>query len=1099
MQSDGVSTMLRDLLNNFSLVAVFVFISIQIFYSPKLQKAARWKFQIWAGITHGLFGVMLAYTGVHVSERHILDLKAIAILMATFIGGGLSGFITTVVIIIGRTMIDPAVLFRVSLLGFIIYVGCVLIHYYIRDYWKKWMLLALCPVSVLFVDMVLIYKLPAMELVIPNLLLHLGAGMFVAGLIRYFLRSEELKRQVRQIQQELSDILRFQPGLTFKLKKIQNSLVYTIIDGQLLHQLGIKPDDYFYKNVYAIPSYSEDIAQFLQSKYEEAYRGNQVAYEMDVRGKIIFTTLQPVFDGAEVVEVIGSATDVTEKSLAERRIQESEERNRILVENSQEGILGFTTEGEITSVNQAACHLSQTRAEDMLGLPMTAFLPVSEQELWEQHFQEVLTSGDNVRFEIAIPSSEGPRRDYRVTLSAYHHASGEVKGIVGTIHDFTEASMRHAADQANQAKSHFIAKMSHEIRTPLNGIIGLSQLLGKTPLSEHQKDYLTNITSSSHTLLGIINDVLDFSKVEAGKLEVERTSFNLDELLKELSSICSVLSKSQPIELIFSTPAELPRRLLGDPLRLKQVLLNLCSNAIKFTRAGYVMLHIELVPQTSSEEMMLRFSVEDSGIGISADRLSYIFEPFSQADGSTSREYGGTGLGLPISQHLITLMGGVLQAESIMGSGSRFTFALPFQIIEQDDPDEWDIGEGNEPYGVLVVEDHPLMRNSLQDILESIALIVTTVPSWDSLFKRLGGKEEGADEFHCLVLDMESDDMYGLETWDTLLALIHRDRTRLICLTSSMGKEELLTLPEEIRPDAVLVKPISRLELYQTLEYLFHPMHESRVTEQGSMPNPSATVEEWGHILLVEDNEINQQVAMELLEERGYRVTLTTNGQEALDKLEKGEFALVLMDIHMPVMDGVEATKLLRLNPKFREIPVIGLTANVVKQDQEAYVRVGMNDVISKPLDVKLLFRVIHKWMDPEKKKERERNFKEPQPVSGEEIPYYQGIAAIDWEGALARVEGKESILLVMLQLFKKNYSDFADLLRINHREGDWVAAKRAAHTLIGVAGSLSAITLHAGAVKLQSTILLNENYEDQIAEIAAEIERIIVCIPDEA
>lgn len=976
MQSDGVSTMLRDLLNNFSLVAVFVFISIQIFYSPRLQKAAQWKFQILAGVTHGLFGVMLAYTGVHVSERHILDLKAVAILMATFIGGGVSGFITTVVIIIGRTMIDPAVLFRVSLIGFIIYAGCLLIHYYIRDYWKKWILLVLCPVSVLFVDMVLIYKLPATELVIPNLILHLGAGMFVAGLIRYFLRSDELKGQVRHMQQELSDILRFQPGLTFKLKKIQNTMVYTIIDGQLLHQLGAKPDDYFNRSVQAVPYYSNEVAQFLQSKYEEAYEGNPVAYELDVRGKIIFTTLQPVFDGEQVVEV---------------------------------------------------------------------------------------------------------------------------KGIVGTIHDFTEASMRHAADQANQAKSHFIAKMSHEIRTPLNGIIGLSQLLGKTPLSEHQKDYLTNITSSSHTLLGIINDVLDFAKVEAGKLEVERTNFNLDELLKELSSICSVLSKSQPIELIFSTPAELPRRLLGDPLRLKQVLLNLCSNAIKFTSAGYVMLHIEFASQTSSEGMMLRFSVEDSGIGISADRLSCIFEPFSQADGSTSREYGGTGLGLPISQHLITLMGGVLQAESTIGSGSRFTFTLPFQIIEHNDPDEWDIGEGNEPYRVLVVEDHPLMRNGLQDTLESFALIVTTVPSWDSLSKQLGGKEDGEDDFHFLILDMESDDMYGLETWDALLGSIRRDRTCLICLTSSMGKEELLTLPEEIRPDAVLVKPISRLELYQTLEYLFHPKQESRVAEHGSMPNPSETEEEWGHILLVEDNEINQQVAMELLEERGYRVTLATNGQEALDTLDNGEFSLVLMDIHMPVMDGVEATKLLRLNPRFREIPIIGLTANVVKQDQEAYIRMGMNDVISKPLDVKLLFRVIHKWIEPEKKKERERSFKEHQPVDGEVPPYYQGISAIDWVGALARVEGKESILLVMLQLFKKNYSDFADLLWIHHRDGDWVAAKRAAHTLIGVAGSLSAEALHAGAVKLQATILLNENYEDQIAEIAAEIESIIVCIPDEA
>lgn len=1084
--------MLKDLLNNFSLVAVFVFISIQIFYYPKLQRAAQWKFKIGAGIAHGFFGVMLAYTGVHVSERHLLDLKAIAILMATFIGGGVSGFITTVIIIIGRTMMDPTVMFRVSLLGFLIYAGCLLVHIYIQDYWKKWMLLILCPVSVLFVDMVLVYRLPAMELVIPNLILHVGAGMFVAGLFRYFLRSEDLKRQVRHIQQELSDILRFQPGLTFKLQKVENSLVYTIIEGQLLHQLGLKADDYINKCIQTVPYSSREAAQFLQAKYKEAYSGNPVAYELELRGKIIFTTLQPVFDGEEVVEVIGSATDVTEKSLAERRIQESEERNRILVENSQEGIVGFTTEGVITSVNQAACQLAQTRAEDMLGLRMTAFIPQSEQVMWEQHFQEVLANEDNVRFEIAIPSLEGTRRDYRVTLSAYHHATGEVKGIVGTIHDFTEASMRHAADQANQAKSHFIAKMSHEIRTPLNGIIGLSQLLGKTPLSEHQKDYLTNMTSSSHTLLGIINDVLDFSKVEAGKLEVERTSFYMDELLKELSSICSVLSKSQPIELIFSTPAGLPRRLLGDPLRLKQVLLNLCSNAIKFTSAGYVMLHIKVGPQTSDEEIMLQFSVEDSGIGISADRLAYIFEPFSQADGSTSREYGGTGLGLPISQHLITLMGGALQAESRMGSGSRFTFTLPFQIIEQGDPDGWDIGEGNEPYRVLVVEDHPLMRYSLQESLESYALNVTTVPSWGSLFQRLD-----QDDFHCFILDMECDDMYGLETWDTLLATIRRDRTRLICLTSSMGKEELLKLPEEVRPDAVLVKPVSRLELYQTLDYLFHPKHELRAIEQGMSVNPSEIGEEWGHILLVEDNEINQQVAMGLLEERGYRVSLATNGQRALDTMEHGEFALVLMDIHMPVMDGVEATRLLRLNPRFREVPIIGLTANVVKQDQEAYVRMGMNDVISKPLDVKLLFEVMDTWMKPGKRKDL--GFKEPLPVDGESLPYYQSIAAIDWKGALGRVEGKESILLVMLQLFKKNYSDFAAQLWVHYREGDWVAAKRAAHTLIGVAGSLSAEALHAGAVKLQSTIVQNENYENQIAEIAAEIERIIVCIPDEA
>ncbi|WP_141692521.1 response regulator [Paenibacillus pectinilyticus] len=1087
--------MWKDLLNNFSIVAVFVFLSIQICYSPNMQKAARWRFKLWTGIIHGLFGVVLAYLGVHVGDSHILDLKAIAIVMATYIGGSVSGLITTVVIIIGRAMIDPAVLIRVTILAFLIYAGSMLINYFIKSYWIKWVLLSLCPVSVLFVDMVIIYKLPAMPLVIPNLLLHMGAGLFVAGLIRYFLRSEELKRQVRHMQQELSDILRLQPGFTFKLKKSQNKLTYAMIDGQLLHQLGLKSDDFIEKDVHAVSHFSQETAQFLQTKYEAAYQGEQVAYEVDFKSKIVLTTLQPVYEDGHVLEVIGSVTDVTERTLAERRIQESEERNRILVENSQEGILGFTIDGEITSVNQAASFLNQTGLVSMIGHKMTAFLPESEQWVWERHFQEVLRSGDQVRFEVGIPSIEGGRRDYRVTLSAYHHADGEVKGIVGTVHDFTEASMRHAADQANQAKSHFIAKMSHEIRTPLNGIIGLSQLLGKTPLSEHQKDYLTNITSSSHTLLGIINDVLDISKVEAGKLEVERTSFQLDELLKELASICSILSKSRQIELIFNTAAELPKRLHGDPLRLKQVLLNLCSNAIKFTSSGYVMLQIEPYLQVSSDELLLQFSVEDSGIGISADRLAYIFEPFSQADGSTSREYGGTGLGLTISQHLISLMGGMLKAESEVGQGSRFTFTLPFEVVEQCDPRAWEIGDVHTPYHVLVVEDHPLMRSSMQETLASFAVIVQTLPSWHGLFEWLGSTVEQQDEMDCLILDMESEDMYGIETWQDFLQTMNRNRTRIICVTSPLGKEEMLNLPEEERPDAVLVKPICRLELYQTMASLFHSNPSSPSEESGNKSKLDLE-NKLGHILLVEDNEINQQVAQELIEERGYRVTLATNGQEALDKLDTGDFDLVLMDIHMPIMDGVEATALLRQNSRFRQLPIIGLTANVVKQDQEAYIRLGMNDVVSKPLDVKRLFQVIQMWMEPEK---CAKEFPYSQPVDEMiEIPYYKKITSMDWESALARVEGKESILFVMLQLFKKNYSDFAEQLLINYRDGDWVAAKRAAHTLIGVAGSLSADSLYTAAVKLETAILLKENYTVLLEVIAADIERIIGYIPDE-
>lgn len=1079
--------MLKDLLNNFSILAVFIFLSIEIFYSPRLKATSRWKYRIIAGLIHGIYGVILTFLGVHVTARHILDLKAIAILMATFIGGGISGFIATTIMIIGRTLIDPSVFFRISTLGLLIFAVTALTNHYIHGYWRKWTLFIMCPISVLFVDMVLIYHIPFARLVIPALLLHLGGGFFAAALIRYFLRAEELRSQVSHIQQELVDILRLQPGITFKLKKIHNQFIYSMIDGQLLRNLGLHPQDLLDKNIQSIKGFTTEFTTFIIGKFEEAWKGNKVAYENQIKGKIAFTTLQPVFEGEQVVEIIGSTTDITERTAAERRIQESEARYRILVENSQEGILGFTKEGEITSVNRIVSLMTHTTTADMLGKKITEFLPDAEQIRWDFHFQEVIRNGGNVRFEMSLPSAEGARRDYCVTLSACLDASGELEGIVGTVHDFTEVTMRHAADQANQAKSQFIAKMSHEIRTPLNGIIGLSQLLGKTPLSDHQKDYLHKIKSSSHTLLGIINDVLDLSKVEAGKLEVERTSFQLDELLKDLSSILSVLSDSRQIELIFNTAAELPNHILGDPLRLKQVLLNLCSNAIKFTSEGYVMLQIELEPHTSKEEIMLSFTVEDSGIGISPDRLAFIFEPFSQADGSTSREYGGTGLGLTISQHLIGLMGGSLAAESEVGKGSRFTFTLPFQIIELADPGEWDLTKEHTTYQVLLVEDHPLMRSSLRDTLESFALIVSEVPSWKDMFEQM--KTLGTDnKYDCILLDMEIEDMYGIDTWNTFIESIKRDQTLAVCLTSPLGKEEMLKLPLSARPDAVMVKPICRLELYQTLESLFNPHNQSPRSGR-SLQTKSSSVSKTGRILLVEDNEINQQVAMEFLKEHGFEITLAENGQEAIEKLTiDNEYDLILMDIHMPIMDGVEATAHIRQIPNYMNIPIIGLTANVVKQDHEDYIRYGMNDVISKPFDIKRLFSVISKWI--------ETSIGASQTNA---IDFYKHIEAIDWQAALDRLEGKESILIVMLQLFKKNYTTFVEQLTLSILEEDWKAVKRAIHTLIGIAGSISANRLHEAASYLELAILQRIDFHDQLIEVAEEIERITTFIPNEA
>lgn len=953
--------MFKDLLNNFAFLAVFTFVSIQIFYNPACRAMAKWKLRLYVGLIHGIYGVLLAFIGVHVGARHILDLKAIAILMATFIGGGFSGLIATLVMITGRSMMDPVVLVRVTILGLLIFAGCALVNHYVHRYWNKWGLLILCPIVVLFIDMVPVYHLPFSELVLPALLLHLGGGALVGALFRYFLKSEELRGQLSHVKQELADILRQQSGITFKVVRIQNEPVFTMIDGQLLRTLGFEPHKFIYRDVLPLKHFTAEFSEYLKLRFEEAWKGSPVSFEAKLQGRTLFTTLQPVFDEGQVVEIIGSTTDITERIEAEKRVQES--------------------------------------------------------------------------------------------------------------------------DQANQAKSQFIAKMSHEIRTPLNGIIGLTQILARTPLSDHQKDYLSKIKSSSHTLLGIINDVLDLSKVEAGKLEVELTGFHIDELLKDLASILSVLPDNRPIELIFNTAAELPNHILGDPLRLKQVLLNLCFNAIKFTMTGYVMLKIEVEPSTlPHEQIMLHFMVEDSGIGISADRLAGIFEPFSQADGSTSREYGGTGLGLTISQHLISLMGGTLEAASTVGRGSAFRFALPFQVMEAADPDAWDISKRHAPYQVLLVEDHPLMSSALRETLESFALIVSTVSSWKEMFDRLEGAEE--EKYDAILLDMEAEDMYGIETWGALIKAISRDQTMVVGLTSPLGKEEMRKLPRSERPDAVLVKPICRLELYQTLDALFHPHPVSKPAGSGSTVGhePKKT----GRILIVEDNEINRQVARELLEEQGYRVSMAEDGHEAIAMLHRDPYDLILMDIHMPVMDGLQAMRHIRQIPRFQHLPIVALTANVVKEDHEQYLRLGMNDVISKPLDVKRLYQVVSKWIEP-------GYASPPSPAN-----FYMRIEAMDWQAALARIEGKVSILTVMLHLFKKNYSSFAEQFTANWNNGDMVSAQRAVHTLLGVAGSLSANDLREAAVKLELAITENADISLPLAAVNAEIKRMTAAIPDE-
>lgn len=627
---------------------------------------------------------------------------------------------------------------------------------------------------------------------------------------------------------------------------------------------------------------------------------------------------------------------------------------------------------------------------------------------------------------------------------------------------------RQEAEEANSAKTHFLARMSHEIRTPLNGIIGLTQLMQKTKLTDIQMDYHGKIMASSRALLSTINEILDFSKIEAGKLDLEQSPFRPQDVIRRLADTLSVFLGKKQIEFIIDMEEDIPDRLIGDQLRLEQVLMNLCSNAIKFTEDGCIDAKIERVASTE-ETVTIRFSVEDTGIGISQEQLDKLFEPFTQADGSTSRKYGGTGLGLVISRNLIEMMGGQLEVMSERGKGSKFQFTLTFPIAAQVAGKSAAAIAAYQDVRVMVVEDNRRVRVALHEMLQAYSFKkVTCVNSWQAAFQLLELEPAGYD---LLLLDMEAPDMYGPDTLARLREMIQGTCCAAIAMTTAYGRDELLRMDAAARPDAVIVKPISRYGVTQTITAVLdrrssemevaaavveHPLHAAKGTR--------------GHILLAEDNIVNQQVAEELLRYLGYTVTLAASGKEALDQLELMDFDLILMDIHMPEMDGYEATTRIRKDPRYAELPIVAMTASVIKKEHDNCYLVGMNDIITKPIDVNEMFETIGKWIKNKKK--------EP---------------AINVEQALQRLDGKVQILTHTLQTFQREYRGFAEEFRQRMDERDWKIARRMAHTLKGVSGNISADGVFTAVNELELAVLPDQpdpTWPDKLEQVEQQLQK---------
>ncbi|GKU77430.1 response regulator [Paenibacillus sp. L3-i20] len=627
------------------------------------------------------------------------------------------------------------------------------------------------------------------------------------------------------------------------------------------------------------------------------------------------------------------------------------------------------------------------------------------------------------------------------------------------------------AEEASKAKTLFLARMSHEIRTPLNGIIGLSQLMQKTKLSGRQQDFQEKILSSSNVLLRLINEILDFSKIEAGKLEIEKVSFYIEEVVRRVSDMLGVYLGGNQIEVIMDTSPNVNVELLGDPHRLEQILLNLCSNAIKFTEHGFVALSIKLESQGPAE-MRIRFKVEDTGIGMSAEQIDHLFEPFTQGDGSTSRRFGGTGLGLVISQNLIEMMGGRLELSSELGKGSTFSFALSFEVIDMRNRLNFHLSKGYESLPVIVVEDHERMRDHIVRLLRSFALAPVSVSTWEQLFRRLERQaQSGVQKYKLILVDMEADDMYGAEALSRLQSLAGSSGIT-IALTTEYGRDEFATIEERDQPHAVLTKPINRINLYKVVQAALEQGGTRHVaTPEKKLKEEIVISGSKGKILLAEDHEINQKVAMELLIGLNYSVTVARNGKEVLQKLSTDRWDLILMDVHMPEMDGCEATRLIRQDKRYDRMPIVAMTASIIAEEHDNCYRSGMNDVMTKPIDMKEVVEMLDHYIP---------------------VPY------LDLNSALDRVAGKWHIYEHILITFEREYSDFCDRLNEALKDGEYSRAARLIHTLSGVAGNLSAERLFATSKKLEFMLLLtaeSTEYQECVRSVQQQLDEVITLI----
>jgi two-component system, sensor histidine kinase and response regulator len=823
----------------------------------------------------------------------------------------------------------------------------------------------------------------------------------------------------------------------------------------------------------------------------------------------VTTTKLPLRDeSGQVVGTFGISRDITARKRAELALQESEALYHSLVEHLPQNILRKDREGRFTFANQKVCALMGHKLEGIVGKTDFDFYPPALAQKYRADDERVLATGEILETVEEHVTAEGSRLYVQVVKTPLHGARGEVVGTQCLFWDITEKKLaeeelrkaKEAAEAASRAKSEFLANMSHEIRTPMNGIIGMTELALDTELSPEQREYLSMVKSSADALLTILNDILDFSKIEARKLQLEAIDFHLRDALGDTVRALAVRAQEKGLELACRIGPEVPEYVTGDPGRLRQVIVNLAGNAIKFTERGEVVVEVTRVssriedggsrieeePRPASlssarSSTLLHFSVKDTGIGIPPEKQRMIFEAFSQGDSSTTRRYGGTGLGLAISAQLVQLMGGRIWVESEPGRGSTFHFRVPFELPPAPPAGEQPARPVDlRGLRVLVVDDNATNRRILEEVLLHWQMSPGALADGPAALAELRRAAGAGEPYALVLLDAHMPDMDGFTLAEEVQRAPELEGTTLVMLTSA-GQVGDVTRCRQLGISAYLMKPVKQSDLMATiLTALDVSLHRA---EAQADRTPAPAARRPLRVLLAEDNAVNQKLVVRLLEKQGHGVSVVVNGQEAVDAVGRGGFDLVLMDVQMPEMDGLEATRHIRERERAcgGHVVVLAMTAHAMKGDREQCLAAGMDGYVAKPIQPRELFAAIERALPAGDLPE------EPAPGGG------AGDGVVDWGEARARVEGDEGLLRELAQMFLDTCEGQLAEIRGAIDSGDAETLRRVSHGLKGAVGTFGARPAYQAAAHLEAVAKGQDLGEapEAYGALAREVERL--------